>query len=113
VGGEEARGPSWRGRKKGVEGLNLSVRVMGGGGCVGSAVRKLFCPVNFHHTANAPPLLIAYSMTKRLFTNNYLCTYDLYGPVCKVFDAGRYITWGSGGGGGRAGNLKNLTHGAV
>ncbi len=29
---------------------------------------------------------------------NYLCTYDLYGPVRKVFDAGRYFTWGSGGG---------------
>jgi hypothetical protein len=31
---------------------------------------------------------------------NYLCTYDLYGPVRNVFDAGRYITWGSGGWGG-------------
>jgi hypothetical protein len=29
---------------------------------------------------------------------NYLCTYDLYGPVRNVFDAGRYITWGSGRG---------------
>jgi hypothetical protein len=27
--------------------------------------------------------------------NNYLCTYDLYGPVRNVFDAGRYITWAS------------------
>jgi hypothetical protein len=26
---------------------------------------------------------------------NYLCTYDLYGPVRNVFDAGRCITWGS------------------
>ncbi len=24
---------------------------------------------------------------------NYLCTYDLYGPVRNVFDAGRYIMW--------------------
>ncbi len=31
---------------------------------------------------------------------NYLCTYDLYGPVHNVFDAGRHIMWGSGGGGG-------------
>jgi hypothetical protein len=31
---------------------------------------------------------------------NYLCTYDLYGPVRNFFDAGRYITWGSGVGGG-------------
>ncbi len=23
------------------------------------------------------------------YNNNYLCTYDLYGPVRKVFDAGR------------------------
>ncbi len=31
--------------------------------------------------------------------NNYLCmTYDLYGPVRNVFDAGRYITWASGRG---------------
>jgi hypothetical protein len=39
--------------------------------------------------------------------NNYLCTYDLYGPVRNVFDAGRYFTWGIGGGGGGvgAGNL--------
>jgi hypothetical protein len=28
--------------------------------------------------------------------NNYLRTYDLYGPVRNVFDAGRLITWGSG-----------------
>jgi hypothetical protein len=28
---------------------------------------------------------------------NYLCTYDLYGPVRNVFDAGRYVLWGSGG----------------
>ncbi len=28
---------------------------------------------------------------------NYLCTYDLYGPVRNVFNAGRYITWGSEG----------------
>jgi hypothetical protein len=37
--------------------------------------------------------------------NNYLCTYDLYGPVHKVSDAGRYFRWGSGvgwGGGGFA-----------
>jgi hypothetical protein len=27
--------------------------------------------------------------------NNYLCTYDLYGPVRNVFDAGRYIMWAS------------------
>jgi hypothetical protein len=38
--------------------------------------------------------------------NNYLCTYDLYGPVRNVFDAGRYMTWGSGGGGVGAGNLE-------
>jgi hypothetical protein len=30
-------------------------------------------------------------------TINYLCTYDLYGPVRKVLDLGRQITWGSGG----------------
>jgi hypothetical protein len=36
---------------------------------------------------------------------NYLCTYDLYGPVRKVFDAGRYFMWGGGGGVG-AGNLE-------
>jgi hypothetical protein len=39
---------------------------------------------------------------------NYLCTYDLYGPVLYVFDAGRYITsyvWKWGGGVG-AGNLE-------
>ncbi len=29
---------------------------------------------------------------------NYLCTYDLYGNVRNVFDAGRYITWASGKG---------------
>ncbi len=29
--------------------------------------------------------------------------YDLYGPVRNVFDAGRSITWGSGGGGGLVG----------
>jgi hypothetical protein len=29
--------------------------------------------------------------------NNYLCTYDLYGPVRNVFDAGRYITGQVGG----------------
>ncbi len=29
---------------------------------------------------------------------NYLCTYDLYGPVHNVFDACRYITWASGKG---------------
>ncbi len=28
----------------------------------------------------------------------FLCTYDLYGPVRNVFDAGRYITWASGRG---------------
>jgi hypothetical protein len=28
----------------------------------------------------------------------YLCTYDLYGPLPNVFDAGRYITWASGRG---------------
>ena len=28
---------------------------------------------------------------------NYLYTYDLYGPVRNVFDAGRYMTWRSGG----------------
>ncbi len=35
-----------------------------------------------------------------LFSENYsyLCTYDLYGPVRNVFDAGRYITWASGRG---------------
>ncbi len=37
--------------------------------------------------------------------NNYLCTYDLYGPMRNAFDASRYITWGSGGGVG-AGNLE-------
>jgi hypothetical protein len=26
-----------------------------------------------------------------------LCTYDLYGPARNVFDAGRFITGGSGG----------------
>ncbi len=40
-GGGETRGPSWRGRIKGVEGgrsgFNLCVRVMGGGGVVGVA----------------------------------------------------------------------------
>jgi hypothetical protein len=47
-GGDEVRGPSWRGRIKGVEGwrgFNLCVRVRGGN--VGSAVRKHFCPVKF------------------------------------------------------------------
>jgi hypothetical protein len=29
---------------------------------------------------------------------NYLCTYDFYGPVRNVFDAGRYIRGGVGGG---------------
>jgi hypothetical protein len=33
----------------------------------------------------------------RRLQSNYLCTYDLYGPVRNVFDAGRYIMWGSGG----------------
>jgi hypothetical protein len=36
---------------------------------------------------------------------NYLCTYDLYGYVRNVFDAGRHIMWGSGGGV-AAGNLE-------
>jgi hypothetical protein len=35
---------------------------------------------------------------------NYLCTYDLYGHVRKVFDAARYIVWGSGGWESGAGN---------
>ncbi len=39
------------------------------------------------------------------FVLSHLCTYDLYGPVLEVFDAGRYITWGSGRGGG-TGNLE-------
>jgi hypothetical protein len=43
---------------------------------------------------------------------NYLCTYDLYGPVHNVFDAGRYITWASGRGLG-LGNGENITHRAV
>jgi hypothetical protein len=30
--------------------------------------------------------------------NNYLCTYDLYGPLRNVFDAGRYIMLASGRG---------------
>jgi hypothetical protein len=46
--------------------------------------------------------------------NNYLCTYDLYGPVRNAFDACRYITWGSGGGVGakalRTGPYKSLVH---
>jgi hypothetical protein len=29
---------------------------------------------------------------------NYFCTYDLYGPVRNVYDAGRYIMWASGRG---------------
>jgi hypothetical protein len=33
-----------------------------------------------------------------LLYNNYLCTYDLYGPVRNVFDAGRSIMWASGRG---------------
>ncbi len=47
MGGGEARGPSWRGRIKGVEGLKSMCEGDGGGGgegCVGSAVRKLFRP---------------------------------------------------------------------
>jgi hypothetical protein len=36
------------------------------------------------------------SVKEKQGENNYLCTYDLYGPVRKVFDAGRYITWGRG-----------------
>ncbi len=30
--------------------------------------------------------------------SNYLCAYDLYGPVRNVFDACRYIMWKSGKG---------------
>jgi hypothetical protein len=30
--------------------------------------------------------------------NSYLCTYDLYGPLCDVFDARRSITRASGRG---------------
>ncbi len=40
--------------------------------------------------------------------NNYLCTYDLYGPVRNCFDAGKYIMWGCGGRGVGAGNLEFL-----
>jgi hypothetical protein len=43
-------------------------------------------------TGRQPPPLASL-----LYGINYLCTYDLYGPVCKVFDAGREIMWGSGG----------------
>jgi hypothetical protein len=35
-------------------------------------------------------------MSTLLVFNNYLCTYDLYGPVRNVFDAGRYIMWAPG-----------------
>ncbi len=34
---------------------------------------------------------------KAQINNNYFCTYDLYGPVCNCFDAGRYFMWGGGG----------------
>jgi hypothetical protein len=53
----EARGPSWRGRKKrvgGVEGLKLCVSVMGG--WVGSVVTRFYWAEKFsYRTANAPP----------------------------------------------------------
>ncbi len=39
---------------------------------------------------------------------NYLCTFDLYGPVHNCFDAGRYIMWGGGGRGVGAGNREFL-----
>jgi len=32
------------------------------------------------------------------YRSNYKCTYDLYGPMRNVFDAGRYITLASGRG---------------
>jgi hypothetical protein len=38
------------------------------------------------------------SILPQVYCTNYLCTYDLYSPVCNVFDAGRYITWASGRG---------------
>jgi hypothetical protein len=44
-------------------------------------------------------VLLIIRLTESKMCYNYLCTYDLYGPVRKVFDAGRYITWGKGGGG--------------
>ncbi len=39
---------------------------------------------------------------------NYLCTYGLYGPVHKVFDAGRYITLASGRGLGPGNGIKPI-----
>ncbi len=50
--GAELEGENKRGG--GVEGLKSMCE--GHGGCVGSAVRKLFCPVKFSYcTANPPP----------------------------------------------------------
>jgi hypothetical protein len=48
-----------RGRSEGDE---LKGRIKGVmGGCVGSAVRKLFCPVKFsYHTANPPPITLTH-----------------------------------------------------
>ncbi len=45
-------------------------------------------------------IVLSYLFTVALVGhNNYLSIYDLYGPVGKVFDVGRQITWGGGGGG--------------
>jgi hypothetical protein len=35
---------------------------------------------------------------KAIWKNNYLCTYDLYGPMHYGFDAGRYFCGEVGGG---------------
>ncbi len=40
--------------------------------------------------------------------SNYLCTYDLYGPVRNCFDAGRYFMWEGGGREVGAGNREFL-----
>ncbi len=59
MGGGEARKPNWRGRIKGVEGLKPMCE--DDGGCVGSGVRNLFCPVKFsYHTANPPPIILTH-----------------------------------------------------
>jgi hypothetical protein len=74
----------------------------GDGGCVGSAVRKLLCPVKFsYRTAMPPPppLRLTYGpRNPRVHKTTYAPMIST-APCVMFFDAGRSITWGTGRGG--------------
>jgi hypothetical protein len=73
----------------------------GGGGCVGSAVRKLLSPVKFsYRTAmpTQPPItLTTRPRNSRVHKTTYAPMIST-APCVMFFDAGRSITWGSGRG---------------